>query len=154
MKYGKDYGVKVDVPWYIKCPLVNRLFNTAKVKLSFTFRDEKGRPMVGTTGTFRIPFDDGKAAISSFVYVRYCLPKDEGPGTAHGVYATVDLLDVNHAKASKRDDGDSSGKKRTSLIDFPHIGCNVEGRCYPVWFGWWYTDVLNIKFAKRDYTTE
>ena len=141
MKYGKDYGVKVDVPWYIRCPLVNRLFNTAKVKLSFT---AIGRPMVGTTGTFRIPFDDGGAAISSSVSVRYCLPNDEGSSHAHGVYATVDLLDVNHARASKADDDGS----------FPHIGCKVEDRCYPVWFGWWYTDVLNIKFAKRDYTTE
>ena len=121
-----------------------KLYVCFKVKLSYTFCDEKGRPWVGTTGTFRMPFDDGGAVISSFVIVRYCLPKGEGSPPAHGIYTTVDLLDVNHAKASKTDDDDS----------FPHIGCKVEDRCSPVWFGRWYTDVLDIRFAKRDYITE
>ena len=64
-KYGKDYGIKVDVPWYIRCPLINRMFDTCLVEISLTTFMSDGAPLIGVTDRFRIPIQKSRLDIRS-----------------------------------------------------------------------------------------
>lgn len=143
MKYGKDYGIKVHVPWYIKCPLVNRFFNTAKMRICVTAFNEDGCPAIGTRGTVRIPFEDDGSHITSIAILDFCFPKDESPLFASRVHMNATLLDVRHAKVRNPDTN-----------DYLH----VESELLPVGgrykMGCWLSAWLHCKFAKRDYVTE
>ena len=135
MKYGKDYGIKVDTPWYIRCPLINRLFNTMKVEMSFTTFSSDGGPVIGVSGRFRVPFDDHGCIIESNVTGSYCIPfHDELHDVTYGIYAEVTLLDVNHRKVS----------------DKPSAGTMVKDKETRIRLGTWYGGVLDcIKFGKK-----
>ena len=135
MKYGKDYGVKVDVPWYVKCPLVNRLFNTMKVEMSFTTFSSDGGPVIGVSGTFRVPFDDHGGFIESSVLGGYCIPFHDGRlDVTYGIYGKVTLLDVNHRKVS----------------DKPSAGTMVKTKEERIRPGTWYGgELFCIKFGKK-----
>ena len=135
MKYGKDYGIKVDTPWYIKCPLINRLFNTMKVEMSFTTFSSDGGPVIGVSGTFRVPFDDHGGFIESSVLGGYCIPFHDGRlDVTYGIYGEVTLLDVNHRKVS----------------DKPSAGTMVKTKEVRIRPGTWYGgELFCIKFGKK-----
>lgn len=136
MKYGKDYGIKVDTPWYIKCPLINRLFNTMKVEMSFTTFSSDGGPVIGVSGTFRVPFDDHGGFIKSHVIGSYCIcPHDELDDVTYGIYGEVTLLDVNHRKVS----------------DKPSAGTMVKTKEERIRPGTWYGVLYCIKFGKNNF---
>lgn len=136
MKYGKDYGIKVDIPWYIKCPLINRLFNTMKVEMSFTTFSSDGGPVIGVSGTFRVPFDDHGGFIESNVVGSYCIRShDELDDVTYGIYGEVTLLDVNHRKVS----------------DKPSAGTMVKTKEVRIRPGTWYGVLYCVKFGKNNF---
>ena len=142
LKYGKDYGIKVDVPWYIRCPLINRLFDTCLVEISLTTFMSDGAPLRGVVDKFRIPIEKTCLDISSIVHLSFALAKHECVSLCgFGLFAEVTLLDVNHKEVlSITEDIPLS----TSFYALPK-----EER---VWFGDWYKDMcIDMKFGYRDY---
>lgn len=140
MKYGKDYGIKVYTPWYIRCPLINRLFNTMKVEISLTTFSSDGGPMIGVRGEFRIPFYDHGTSIVQNVGAGYCFPREDH-SCGNGLYVKASLLDINHRKVRDKKD--------------PNIPLSAGGMAkakeLQVWFGMWCSSLFQIKFAKKDY---
>ena len=141
IKYGKDYGIKVDVPWYIKCPLINRMFDTCLVEISLTTFTSDGAPLIGVADKFRIPIQKSRHDIRSLVRLNFALPKNECVSrSGNGLYLRATLLDVNHKEVlSLTEDIPLS----TSLY-----ALNKEER---VWFGEWKDLCIDLKFGKKDF---
>lgn len=141
MRYGIDYGIKVDVPWYIKCPIINRMFDTCLVKISLTTFTSDGAPLRGVTGKSRIPIQKSRHDIRSLVRLNFALPKNECvPLCGNGLFVKVTLLDVNHKEVlSTTEDIPLS----TSFYALPK-----EER---VWFGEWKDLCIDLKFGNRDF---
>ena len=139
-KYGKDYGIKVDVPWYIKCPIINRMDDTCLVEISLTTFMSDGAPLIGVADKFRIPIEKSHHDIRSLVRLDFALPKNECVSRCgFGLFAKVTLLDVNH-------------KEVLSTIEDIHLDTSYalpkEER---VWFGEWKDLCIDLKFGNRDY---
>lgn len=142
-KYGRDYGIKVDVPWYIKCPIINRLFDTCLVEISLTPFSPGGVPISGVIGKFRIPIQKSHHDIRSLVRVNFALPKKEGMSLlcGYGLRTRVTLLDVNHKEVLSTTEDIPLSAYLYSL--------SKEER---VWFGDWYKDMcIDLKFGNKDY---
>lgn len=141
LKHGKDYGIEVDVPWYIKCPLINRLFDTCLVKVSLDTFTSDGAPLIGVTDRFRIPIEKTYLDIRSLVRLNFALPKNECVSLCgYGFRARVTLLDVNHKEVlSTTEDIPLS----TYFYSFPK-----EER---VWFGEWKDLCIALKFGDKDF---
>ena len=77
LKYGRDYGIKVDMPWYIKCPIINRMFDTCLVEISLTTFTSDGAPLIGVADRFRIPIQKSCLDIRSLVRLNFALRKHE-----------------------------------------------------------------------------
>ena len=140
MTYGKDYGMKADVPWYIKCPIVNWFFKTCKVEVSLTTFSDDGGPLIGVNGTFRIPYKDKGKCISSILRVRYCYP-NENLDLGHGIYARITLIDVNHRKVYE------SGYAKGRVTN----GYEAKSKKSMIWFGEWKKEILDVTFNKDQY---
>lgn len=138
----KDYGIKVDVPWYIKCPLINRMFDTCLVEISLTTFMSDGAPLIGVADKFRIPIQKSRHDIRSLVRLDFALPKDECVSrSGNGLFVKVTLLEVNHKEVlSTTEDIPLS----TSFYAVP------KGQT--MWFGYWYKDMcIDMKFGNKDY---
>lgn len=140
MTYGKDYGMKADVPWYIKCPIVNRFFNTCKVEVSLTTFSDDGGPLIGVNGTFRIPYKDKGKCINSILRVKYCYP-NECLDCGYGIYASITLIDVNHRRVYESD----TGWSRLTT------GYEAKSKKSMIWFGVWKREILDVTFNKDEY---
>ena len=141
MRYGIDYGMKLDVPWYIKCPLINRLFDTCLVKISLATFTSDGAPLIGVTDKFRIPIIKTHLDISSIVPLSFALLKHECVSQCgYGLFVKVTLLDVNH-------------KEVLSITE--NIPLQTSFWSYSkdqvVSFGHWRELCLDLKFGNRDY---
>lgn len=141
LKYGRDYGIKVDVPWYIKCPIINRLFDTCLVEISLTTFTSDGAPLRGVTGKSRIPIQKSRHDIRSLVRLNFALAKHECVSLCgSGLFAKVTLLDVNH-------------KEVLSITE--NIPLSASFYALPkeerVWFGEWKDLCIDLKFGNRDY---
>ena len=142
LKYGKDYGIKVDVPWYIKCPIINRLFDTCLVEISLTTFTSDGEPLIGVADKFRIPIQKSHHDIRSVLRLNFALPKNECVSLCgKGLFVKVTLLDVNH---------------KVVLSTTADIPLSASFYALPkeerVWFGDWYKDMcIDMKFGNRDY---
>lgn len=142
LRYGKDYGIKVDVPWYIKCPIINRMFDTCLVKISLTTFTSNGEPLVSVADKFRIPIEETCHDISSIVHLSFALAKHEWMSLCgHGLRARVTLLDVNHKEVlSNTEDVHLS----TSFYALPKEDL--------VWFGYWYNDMcIDLAFGNKNF---
>ena len=96
-RYGKDYGIKVDVPWYIKCPIINRISDTCLVMVTLTTFTADGAPLIGVADEFRIPIVKTSLDIRLIVNLSFALPEHEGTmNFGKGLYCTITLFDVNH----------------------------------------------------------
>ena len=141
LKYGRDYGIKVDVPWYIRCPLINRMSDTCLVEISLTTFTSQGGPLVGVVGKSRIPILESCHDIRSLVRLDFAFPKKECVSRCgFGIFAKVTLLDVNHKEVL------STTKDiplRTSFYALPK-----EDR---VWFGEWKDLCIDLKFGNKDF---
>ena len=141
LKYGRDYGIKVDVPWYIRCPLINRMSDTCLVEISLTTFTSDGAPLIGVTDKFRIPIQKSRLDIRSLVRLDFAFPKKECVSRCgFGLFAKVTLLDVNHKEVL------STTKDiplRTSFYALPK-----EDR---VWFGEWKDLCIDLKFGNKDF---
>ena len=145
MEYGKDYGVKVDVPWYVKCPIVNWFVNTIKVHVTFTTFTGGGAPLLGVSGTFRIPYKDKGDYINSLMRVKYCFPDEHGLDYGLGIYATITLIDMNHRKVyESAPTTQAPSQLDTGYHVKPQKGC-------PIWFGTWRDELVDVTFNKKDY---
>jgi hypothetical protein len=141
-KYGKDYGIKVDVPWDIKCPIINRMFDTCLVEISLTTFTSDGAPLIGVADRFRIPIQKSRLDIRSLVRLDFALPKHECVSLCgNGLFVKVTLLEVNHKEVlSTTEDIPLSA----SFYALPK-----EER---VWFGDWYKDMcIDLKFGNKDF---
>lgn len=141
-KYGKDYGIEVDVPWYIKCPIINRIFDTCLVEISLDTFTSDGAPLIGVAGKFRIPIQTSRHDIRSLVRLNFAFPKNECVArSGNGLYLRATLLDVNHKEVlSLTEDIPLS----TSFYAVP------KGQT--MWFGYWYKDTcIDLKFGNKDY---
>ena len=145
MEYGKDYGMKVDVPWYVKCPIVNWFVNTIKVHVTFTTFSDHGGPILGVSGTFRIPYKDKGDYINSLMRVKYCFLDEHGLDYGLGIYATITLIDVNHRKVYESvPTTQAPTRLDTGYHVKPQKGC-------PIWFGTWRDELVDVTFNKKDY---
>ena len=141
LKYGKDYGIKVAVPWYIKCPLINSLFDNCLVEISLTTFTSDGAPLIGVSHKFRIPIIRMANDLTSTVSLCFALPKDECVSLCgQGLFVKVTLLDVNHKVVLSTTE---NIPLRTSFYALPK-----EER---VWFGEWKDLCIDLKFGNRDY---
>ena len=141
-KYGKDYGIEVDVPWYIKCPLINRMFDTCLVEISLTiFNTSAGAPLIGVDDKFRIPIQKTRLDISSIVHLSFALPKNECVSLfGYGLRTRVTLLDVNHKEVL-------STTEDIPLSTYFYPGPKEER----VWFGEWKDLCIALKFGTKDF---
>lgn len=142
MTYGKDYGIKVEVPWYINCPIVNWFFDTCKVEITLTTFDEDGGPMLGISGRFRVPFKDKGNYINSVIKTKYCFPNDHFD-LGYGLWVNIDLLDVNHRKVYD-----------SHLIhdDYLSTGYAAKPKKCLIWFMNWKRELVDATFNKKDFT--
>ena len=148
MKYGKDYGMKVDVPWYIKCPILNWFFNTCKIRMTLTTFAQNGGPLTGLETEIRIPFKDKGDYINSVLKVDYCIPDiDYSVGLGFGLYVQVHLVDVNHKKVFDRKRGTSTNTS-TRLLE---TGYWSKPDDFNIWFNVWRRDYIDITFNKSDF---
>ena len=141
LKYGRDYGIKVDVPWDIRCPLINRMSDTCLVEISLTTFTSDGAPLIGVADRFRIPIQKSRLDISSIVHLSFALARHERMSLCgFGLFVKVTLLDVNHKEVlSTTEDIPLS----TSFYALPK-----EER---VWFGEWKDMCIDLKFGNKDY---
>ena len=141
LKYGRDYGLKVDVPWYIECPLTNGLFDTCLVEISLTTFTSDGAPLIGVTDRFRIPIQKSHHDIRSLVRLNFALPKNECVSLCgYGLRARVTLLDVNHKEVL-------SITERIPLCTSFYAVPKEER----VWFGEWKDLSIDLKFGNKDF---
>lgn len=144
MRYGIDFGIKVDVPWYIKCPLINRMFDTCLVEIALTTFTTEGAPMIGVNGQFRIPIQKRCLDISSVTELFYSFPASELldglPDCGYGLFCKTTLLDVNHKDVL-------SSTERTPL-SASFYAVPEDKR---VWFGSWQSLCIDLKFGNRDF---
>ena len=140
-RYGKDYGIKVDVPWYIRCPILNRLFDTCRVEISLTTFTSRGEPLTGVVDRFRIPILKSHSDISSLVQLNFALPKKECvPLCGKGLFFQVTLLDVNHKEVlSSTEDI----PLQTSFYPYP--------KDQEVSLGHWRELCVDLKFGDKDF---
>ena len=144
LKYGRDYGIKVDVPWYIKCPLINRLFDTCLVEISLTTFTSDGSPLIGVTNKFRIPIQKRRLDISSVTELFYSVPASELsdglPDCGYGLFCKTTLLDVNHKDVL------SSTERIPLSASFYAVPKDKR-----VWFGSWQSLCIDLKFGNKDW---
>ena len=141
-KYGKDYGIEVDVPWYIKSPLINRLFDTCLVEISLDTFTSDGEPLIGVVGRFRIPIQKSHHDIRSLVRLNFALPKNECVSLCgYGLFVKVTLLEVNHNEVL------------STTEDIPlSVSFYALPKVERVWFGDWYKDMcIDLKFGNKNY---
>lgn len=145
MRYGEDYGIKVDIPWYIRCPIINRFFNTYLLEVSLTTFTRAGGPMVGVHGTFRVPYKANNLDIGSLLRLKFAFPRDKKFGLlGYGLYAQIKLVDVNHRKVVDA----RRGTNGSSL----YVGFNIHNNERSTYFcDAWYDEVIDLKFGKRDF---
>lgn len=141
LKYGIDYGIKVNVPWYIKCPIINRLFDTCLVKVSLDTFSANSFHLSGVVGRFRIPIVKTSLEIRSCVRLSFALPEKECVmHYGKGLYCTITLLDVNH---------------KNVLSTTEHIHLSTSFYALPkeerVWFGEWKDLCIDLKFGNWDF---
>ena len=140
-RYGKDYGIKVDVPWYIKCPIINRIPDTCLVMVSLTTFTADGAPLIGVADEFRIPIVKTSLDIRSIVGLSFALPEHEGAiNSGKGLYCTITLLDVNHKEVLSITE---NIPLQTSF--WPYSKDRV------VSFGHWRELCLDLKFGDEDW---
>lgn len=146
MTYGKDYGINADIPWYIKCPIVNWFFNTCKVKVSLTTFSDDGRPMLGVTGKFRIPYKNKVNYINSILKLKYCFPNDQFD-FGNGLWVDIELQDINHRRVYGRSEQDQYPTDK-----FPEVGYKAKPqKKFRIWFGTWHSELVDVTFNKKDY---
>ena len=142
---GKDYGIRVDVPWYLKLPIIRRLFNTCLLDITlFTFT-AAGSPLIGMSGSFRVPFEKHDLDIGSLLRLRFAFPRSKGLGLiGYGLYARLKLVDVNFRKVEDARRGTSG----SPLI----IGFEVHNKERSTYFpNEWHDEVIDLKIAKGDF---
>lgn len=141
LKYGRDYGIRVDVPWYIKCPIINWLFDTCLVQISLTTFTSDGSTLIGLVDCFRIPVLKSHLDISSIVSLSFALAKHEFVlSCGNGLFVEVTLLDVNHKEVLSITE---NIPLRTSF--WPYSKDQV------VSFGHWRELCLDLKFSNKDF---
>ena len=146
LKYGKDYGIKVYSPWHIKCPIINRLFNTCLIHISLTTFTKDGTPLIGVNGTFRVPYVANDYNISSLLDIRYAFPsKNRFGDVGYGLLVCIELLDVNHRKVL-----DARPEKSGTCLSVETMAYDRETKLFSsVWYGSGAT--YDVNFAKKDF---
>ena len=145
MRYGEDYGIKVDIPWYIRCPIINRFFNTCRIKVTLTTFSMDGGPMIGVSGDFRIPIEDRKYDITSLIRMHFCFPRhSEMQSMGHGLYSRIEVLDINRRKVVEA---------RRGIEGEPFmIGSFVrDKKSIAYQMGIWHQETIDLKIGNSDF---
>ena len=145
MRYGNDYGIKVEIPWYIRCPIINRLFKTCRIKVTLTTFSMDGGPMIGVSGDFRIPIEDRKYDITSLIRIRFCFPRhSEMQSMGHGLYSRIEVLDINRRKVVEA----RRGKEGEPFM----IGSFVrDKKSIAYQMGMWHEETIDLKIGNSDF---
>ena len=90
----KEYGITVEnIPWYIKCPILNRLCDTAGIVLSAETYDEEGKQKCEIRGYERIQIEGRDLDWKAYLHLLFKFPSD---GVGFGLRVRTTVYSVNN----------------------------------------------------------
>lgn len=139
-----NIGIRVlNIPWYIRCPVINRFFNTCLIRIRVTSFDSCRDPVVRVSKEFRVPFEDRKMDIFFYLNAEVDLSFEGRWNERYGAFAKIDLIEVNHH--SVYDTGCFESKHPLST------GCEILAEGIPLPANRRFSAPMVVKFGKRDF---
>ena len=127
--------IKEDVPWYIRCPIVNRMFNTCLVQFNIVTFTEEGSPLVGVEKRFLVPFKCYDLDIRSDIGLEFRLPPLRSESCGYGYGISICILEINHTRLAKP------------------IKLEIAPTKGVVTLGQWQSELVLLKVSKADIIT-